>query len=295
MNRKIWTILMIMIGVNIVVLAYVLTKNHVAASSENDEAVATIGNDTISREEWLNQMEEHYGKDTLEEMINNRVIEQLAEKYRINVTDKEVEKEFLTIKAVYNSFYDNDEMTEADWKDQIRHNIQMEELLTKDVVIPEDELKDFYQKNKDLYEYQDSYHLAHIVVKTKKEAEQVVDDLDGGSSFQAVAAERSIDRYTSKYGGDLGFITSKQETIPQEYIEKAEKLTPNEFDPRHVKVDEGYAIIQLKEKLDARTFSYNEVKNQIKRQIAMEQLGDQANVKTLWKEAKVDWFFDGKE
>lgn len=295
MNRKIWTVLIVMIGVNIIVIAYVLTKNHVAASSENNEAVATIGNDSISREEWLNQMEENYGKDTLEEMIDNRVIEQLSEKYGIKVTEKDVDREFLMIKAVYNSFYEDNETTEAEWKDQIRHNILLEELLTKDVVIPDDELEAFYQKNKDFYEFQDSYRLAHIVVKTEKEADEVIDDLEGGSSFQAVAAERSIDRYTSQYGGDLGFVSSKQENIPDEYIEKAARLTPNEFDKKPVKVDRGYAIIQLREKLDAQTFSYQEVKNQIKRQIAMEQLGDRANVKTLWKEAKVNWFFEGKE
>lgn len=295
MNRKIWTILFVMISVNIIVVAYVLTRNHVAASTENGEQVATIGNDTITREEWLNQMEENYGKDTLEEMINNRVIEQLSEKYGIKVSDQEVDREFLMIKAVYNSFYEDSETTETEWKDQIRHNILLEELLTKDVVIPDEELESFYQKNKELYEFQDSYRLAHIVVKTEKEAEEVIADLEGGSSFQAVAAERSIDRYTSQYGGDMGFVSSKQENIPDEYLQRAASLAPNEFDQKPVKVDQGYAIIQLREKLNAQSFSYEDVKNQIKRQIAMEQLGDQANVKTLWKEAEVNWFFEGKE
>ncbi|BBP86528.1 hypothetical protein BsIDN1_01460 [Bacillus safensis] len=41
-----------------------------------------------------------------------------------------------------------------------------------------------------------------------------------------------------------------------------------------------------KKKLNGRSFSYEEVKDQIKRQIAMEDLGEKANVKTLWKEAK---------
>ncbi|MEH7478579.1 peptidylprolyl isomerase, partial [Bacillus altitudinis] len=40
---------------------------------------------------------------------------------------------------------------------------------------------------------------------------------------------------------------------------------------------------------------YEEVKDQIKRQIAMEDLGEKANVKTLWKEAKVTWFYDGEQ
>ena len=50
-----------------------------------------------------------------------------------------------------------------------------------------------------------------------------------------------------------------------------------------------------KEKLPGQAFTYSEVKNQIRRQIAMDQLGDKASVKTLWKDAKVSWFYDDKK
>ncbi|EWH22633.1 peptidyl-prolyl cis-trans isomerase [Bacillus haynesii] len=293
-SRTLWPIILGAIFVNCIVIAYVLTKAQTASSSSAQEVIAHIGKNGITREEWLSEMEERYGKSTLEDMINDRVVTQMAEKNKIKVSDDDIEREFLLIKAVYNSFYEDEDTTEKEWKEQIRHNILLEELLTKDIVISDSELKSFYNKNKDLYKFDDSYRLKHIVVKDKDEAEQVLKELKEGSSFEAAAAEHSTDRYTAPYGGDLGFVNDQHENVPAEYLAKAEELKENQWVDEPIKTSQGYAIIQLKEKLPGQAFTYSEVKSQIRRQIAMDQLGDKASVKTLWKDAKVSWFYDEK-
>lgn len=293
-SRTIWTIIVGVLLVSCIVVAYKLTKSQ-AAATQSQESIATIGDKSVTREDWLKKMEDEYGKSTLEDMINVRVVEQLAKKNKLKVSDSDIEREFLLIKAVNNSFYEDEHTTEKEWKDQIRYNILLEELLTKDIDISEKEMKSFYTKNKELYQFDDSYRIRHIVVKDQEEAKRVLKDLKGGSSFEAVAAERSTDRYTSPYGGDLGFVTEAQDSIPAAYITEARTLKENEWSTEPIKVSKGYAIIQLKEKLNARTFTYDEVKDQIKRQIAMDQLGDKATVKTLWKEADVSWFYDDEE
>ncbi|MCY9035296.1 peptidyl-prolyl cis-trans isomerase, partial [Bacillus inaquosorum] len=265
-----------------------------AGASPSGESIATIGGKSVTREEWLKEMEDQYGKSTLEDMINVRVVEQLAKKNEIKVSKSEIDREFLLIKAVNNSFYEDEHTTEKEWKDQIRYNILLEELLTRDIDISNSEMKSFYNKNKELYQFDDSYRIRHIVVKDEEEAREVLKELEGGSSFEAVAAERSTDRYTSPYGGDLGFVTEASDNIPSAYIEEAKTLNEDEWSEEPIKVSNGYAVIQLKEKLKARTFSYAEVKDQIRRQIAMDQLGDKATVKTLWKEADVSWFYGEK-
>ncbi|MDL5143744.1 peptidyl-prolyl cis-trans isomerase [Bacillus atrophaeus] len=293
-SRTIWTIIVGVLLVSCIVVAYKLTKSQ-AAATQSQESIATIGDKSVTREDWLKKMEDEYGKSTLEDMINVRVVEQLAKKNKLKVSDSDIEREFLLIKAVNNSFYEDEHTTEKEWKDQIRYNILLEELLTKDIDISEKEMKSFYTKNKELYQFDDSYRIRHIVVKDQEEANRVLKDLKGGSSFEAVAAERSTDRYTSPYGGDLGFVTEAQDSIPAAYITEARTLKENEWSTEPIKVSKGYAIIQLKEKLNARTFTYDEVRDQIKRQIAMDQLGDKATVKTLWKEADVSWFYDDEE
>ncbi|MCY7923866.1 peptidyl-prolyl cis-trans isomerase [Bacillus spizizenii] len=292
-SRTIWTIILGALLVCCISVAYTLTKSQ-AGASPSGESIATIGGKSVTREEWLKEMEDRYGKSTLEDMINVRVVEQLAKKNNLKVSKNEIDREFLLIKAVNNSFYEDEHTTEKEWKDQIRYNILLEELLTRDIDISNKELKSFYNKNKELYQFDDSYRIRHIVVKDEEEAREVLKELKGGSSFEAVAAERSTDRYTSPYGGDLGFVTEASDNIPSAYIEEAQTLKEDEWSDEPIKVSNGYAVIQLKEKLKARTFSYDEVKDQIRRQIAMDQLGDKATVKTLWKEADVSWFYGEK-
>ncbi|ADM36132.1 peptidyl-prolyl cis-trans isomerase [Bacillus spizizenii ATCC 6633 = JCM 2499] len=292
-SRTIWTIILGALLVCCISVAYTLTKSQ-AGASPSGESIATIGGKSVTREEWLKEMEDRYGKSTLEDMINVRVVEQLAKKNNLKVSNNEIDREFLLVKAVNNSFYEDEHTTEKEWKDQIRYNILLEELLTRDIDISNKELKSFYNKNKELYQFDDSYRIRHIVVKDEEEAREVLKELKGGSSFEAVAAERSTDRYTSPYGGDLGFVTEASDNIPSAYIEEAQTLKEDEWSDEPIKVSNGYAVIQLKEKLKARTFSYDEVKDQIRRQIAMDQLGDKATVKTLWKEADVSWFYGEK-
>nr|WP_244887391.1 peptidyl-prolyl cis-trans isomerase [Bacillus xiamenensis] len=296
--RVVWTFILVLLMINAVVIAYVLTKSQMSqasSSGKSGEEIASIGKEKVTRQEWLKKMEDRYGKATLEQMINQKVVNQLAKENKLEVSSKEINRELLMLKAVSNNFYEDGHTSEKEWKEQIRYQILLEQLLTRDAVVSEKEAKSFYEKNKDLYQYDDSYRIRHIVVKTKDEAESVLKDLKGGSSFEAVAAERSIDRYTSPYGGDLGFVTEEQESIPALYIQEAQKLQLDEWTKEPIKIKNGYAIIQLKEKLNGRSFSYKEVKDQIKRQIAMEDLGEKANVKTLWKEANVTWFYDGEQ
>ncbi|MCY9178588.1 peptidyl-prolyl cis-trans isomerase [Bacillus inaquosorum] len=292
-SRTIWTVILGALLVCCIAVAYTLTKSQ-AGASPSGESIATIGGKSVTREEWLKEMEDQYGKSTLEDMINVRVVEQLAKKNDLKVSKSEIDREFLLIKAVNNSFYEDEHTTEKEWQDQIRYNILLEELLTRDIDISNSEMKSFYNKNKELYQFDDSYRIRHIVVKDEEEAREVLKELEGGSSFEAVAAERSTDRYTSPYGGDLGFVTEASDNIPSAYIEEAKTLNEDEWSEEPIKVSNGYAVIQLKEKLKARTFSYAEVKDQIRRQIAMDQLGDKATVKTLWKEADVSWFYGEK-
>lgn len=198
-SRTIWTIIWGALLVCCIAVAYTLTKSQ-ASASPSDESIATIGGKSVTREEWLKEMEDEYGKSTLEDMINVRVVEQLAKKNNLKVSKSEIDREFLLIKAVNNSFYEDEHTTEKEWKDQIRYNILLEELLTKDIDISKTEMKSFYNQNKELYQFDDSYRIRHIVVKDEEEAKQVLKELEGGSSFEAVAAERSTDRYTSPYG-----------------------------------------------------------------------------------------------
>jgi foldase protein PrsA len=280
-----------LIMLNCLTVAIFLSKATVAGGAVfNEEAVAMVGKKEILRQDWLNELEARYGKDVLKEMIDQKVIEEMAQKYKVKIADQDVEREFRMLKTTYNSFSKENNKNEKKWREQIRSSLLLEELLTKDVVVSTKELKNYYDKNKTLFNVPAAYHLAHIIVKTKEEAVKAADELAQGSSFPTLAMERSIEEFSANEGGDIGYISEADERYPKQYIETAKELKSGAYS-KPIKVEQGYALLKLEGKISGEKYSFNEAKEQIRRQIALQQMKSSASAATFWDEAEVDWFY----
>jgi len=295
-KKQLVYIVIALILTNCLTIAYFLTelKSEKVMSplthEDTKEVVAKIGNDQITRETWLYEIEQAYGKEVLEALINEKVTEKLKEKYDIKVNPIEVERELRMIKMMYAGTINGEVVNEEEWKKQIENNIVIEEIITKDVAIDEEEMKKYYEDNKVFYDIPDAYHLSHIVVKTLEEAEQVGRELAEGSNYKTLALEWSIDPLTASLGGDIGFIAEGDSQFPEQYIETAQQLKPNEWSGP-VQTNEGYAILLLHEHVEGVTYTYDEMKNQIRRQIALKQLDAPMTIQSFWDEIGVEWFY----
>ncbi|MFS0865636.1 peptidyl-prolyl cis-trans isomerase [Fredinandcohnia sp. 179-A 10B2 NHS] len=302
MNKKIvWAIIVTLMLTNGVTLYFATNKTEEKSieaanplvASEEEEVVATIGEINVTRQQWLNELESRYGKQILEDIIDEEVVRQMAKKHDITISDEVIEREITLIKTMYNSM-DNENIDDESWREQIELSLLLEELLTKDAVISEEEMKRFYEENKDLYQIPKTYHLSHIVVDTKEDAEQVQQELENGSSFTALAMEKSADEFSSNRGGELGYVNHENGFVPDSYLEAAEQLSSNEWS-NPIQVDNGYAVIILHDVIEAVSYSYDEVKDQIKRQIAIDQMNGTITVAPFWDELGVKWFYGKTE
>ncbi|MGJ7913679.1 peptidyl-prolyl cis-trans isomerase [Neobacillus sp. LXY-1] len=291
-KKQLWMVIAGLILLNCLTITFFLTKGSNEESAEN-EAVAKVGKQTITRQDWLHQLEIRYGKDVLKEMIDQKVIKEMAEKYGIRISDQEVEREFRLLQATNQSFNQNNTYNNKKWKEQIRNSLILEELLTKDVNISDKELRAYYEKNKDLFNVPEVYHLSQIIVKTNDEAKKVLKELSQGSSFSATAMESSVDEFSANEGGDIGYISEGDEKYPDQYITAAKQLKKGAV-TKPIKVEQGYAVLKLMSKKSGLKYSYNQVKDEIRRQMALEQLKTSASASTFWKEAGVEWFY-GKD
>jgi foldase protein PrsA len=283
-----------LILVNCLTIAFFLSKTNLAGHTLlKEEAVATIGKKRILRKDWLNELEARYGKDVLKEMVDQKVVEEMAAKYKIKVSGRDVEREFKMLQATTNSFTKQNNKNEKRWKEQIRINLLLEELLTKDVKVSKSELESYYEKNKDLFNVPSAYHVSQIVVATLEEADKAIQELAHGSDFSTLAMERSSDEFSANEGGDIGFISEGDERYPSQYIEIAKELKKDSYS-LPIKVDEGYAILKLEGKITGRKYTFADVKEQIRRQIAIEQMKSPASASTFWDDAGVEWFYENE-
>lgn len=126
--------------------------------------------------------------------------------------------------------------------------------------VSDEDMKKFYEQNKDKFKSGDQIKASHILVKTEKEAKDILAKLKSGGNFEELAKKSSVDSSAAK-GGDLGWF-GKGSMVPA--FEKAALALKEGQISDVVKSDFGYHIIKLTGKRTAGARSFEEVKDQIK-------------------------------
>ena len=142
------------------------------------------------------------------------------------------------------------------------------------IKVSNSELKSYYNKNKQEFKQKKAVHARHILVKTQKEAQDIIKQLKGlhGKALQKKFAElaqaKSIGP-SGRKGGDLGFF-SKGQMVPA-FEKVAFSLKPGTITTTPVKTRFGYHVIYVEGKRDAQVRSFNEVKPYIEQRLKMEK------------------------
>jgi peptidyl-prolyl cis-trans isomerase D len=150
--------------------------------------------------------------------------------------------------------------------------------------VPESQVRQEYQDNLDSYRSPERVKVRHILIKTqgkpkedapklKAKAEDLLKQLQHGANFGELAKKNSEDPGSAEKEGELGWIVRGQ-TVPN-FEKTAFSLKPGELSGV-VETEYGYHIIQVEDKQEARTQSFDDVKGQIlldlKKQAATENL-----------------------
>lgn len=258
---------------------------------DESKIIASVGEDQITHQQWMAEMERQAGKAVLQQMINYKVMEKAAEKYDIVVTDEEIELEIALMLSSDDADSSLRQLGEEELREQIKSQLILEKVLTKDIVIKEKALKKYYEENESLYNIPTTYRTSLIVVDTKSEAESVIKELKGGSDFEVLARERSVDRLSASLGGDIGFVTKNNTAIDSAILKAVQKMKKGDLSNPILLNNGRYAVIQVNDKKEGQSFKFDEVKEHIKRVLAMEQLPTSISPEAFWKEFDVSWFY----
>lgn len=235
--------------------------------SNNNEVVARVNGEVITRNDLYEAMLMQTGQDTLDNLISKKIIEQEAEKQNIQVSDAEVEKEIKEL-ADYYGGQDAFEQTMAsyntsmdDVKKDVVLNVQLEKLMGSKITITDEEIQKYFEANTDSFATPEQVKVSHILVDSEEKAQQVKQQLAAGQDFAELAKKYSTDTASKDLGGDLGMV-SKGEMV--EEFEKAAFALEIDQISEPVKTEFGYHIIKVSEKNAAQPGTLEENKDEIK-------------------------------
>ena len=233
-------------------------------------------------------------------LVQRAQFELKADDLDIDVTDAEVTKRLGEIKKQYfggsekryKEQLKQQGLTEAQVKKDIRAQLIQEELfekVTADVKITDKEIEDYYKKNKAQYGQPESREIRHILVSSKKQADQLYTQLKNGADFAALAKKYSEDASNSAKGGDLDFFP-RGRMVP-EFDAVAFELAPGQISDV-VKTQFGYHIIKVVEKQAGRTVTLEEAKPELERRLRDENRSraTQGFLESLRQRGKIEVF-----
>jgi len=163
---------------------------------------------------------------------------------------------------------------------------------SKKITIAEKDVKNYYNKNKEKFKTPEQLKASHILVKTQKEAKEIIATLlkskNLKDAFTALAKEKSVGPSGVK-GGELGWFT-KQQMVP-EFSNAAEKLRVGTITKTPVKTNYGYHIIYLDGKKASSIVEYSKIKIRLKQELMQQEFAKKVKAKAekLKKNAKIDY------
>lgn len=215
------------------------------ATVNADEVVATYVGGEINKSQIMQELKPQLNLQSGEEVKNfddfPRVEQEKLIKIYVNsiFLKKEVEKSNIMTSKEFLEKLENAKM-----------QLAQQELITNYLKshITDKMVNDEYEKYVGKIKGKQQIDVAHILVKTQKEANDIKNRLNKGEKFAALAKEKSIDEASKAKGGDIGYIVLNQPgQLVEEFEKKAFSLKVNEISAP-VKTEFGWHIITVLDK-----------------------------------------------
>lgn len=128
------------------------------------------------------------------------------------------------------------------------------------ITITTEQVENYYQTNKANYITKGETQVSHIQLSDLDTAKAVLEELKNGKEFATLAKEKSLDSYSAKEGGNLGWV--KSGIFPKLFEDTFNALKVGEISDV-IKVDSFYHIIKVVDRKNETIIPLETVRSQI--------------------------------
>ncbi len=271
-----------------------------------DRIVAVVNNDLITLDDLNNKLRPYLDKiktmgyppdkenqmifkvreDVLNQLIDQKLTDQEIARYKITVSDKEVDNAIERIKKA-NSLTDEgfrqaigkEGFTLEDYRALARENLLRANLVNREikskVVITKEDIKAYYDAHPDQYGFDAKYHLANVIVRSPESASssgsmqlhqkmaEILQALSAGKSVDEVVQAFSDDTFKVQ-GGELG--TFSLTAMDPKIRDAVKDLSPGQYS-KIIETDYGPQIFRLLDKEKTASKSLEEASAEIENKL----------------------------
>ncbi len=199
-------------------------------------------------------------KTILNEMIEEKLIQQEGKKANLKVTPEEIQ-EAMNVEHLDEALAKQNVNKDA-WSERMKQKLLAEKLfdfITKTATPPtEDEMTEIYQKNPELFHQQEQVQVLQIILQDRTQADEALKLITQGTDFSEVV--KKFNAADSNPTGDVGYIP--RGLLPENIEKKVFSLKVGAVSPV-LESDSQYYIVKVLARKEERTLLWEEARQQI--------------------------------
>ncbi|MCK4441626.1 MAG: peptidyl-prolyl cis-trans isomerase [Sulfurovaceae bacterium] len=135
------------------------------------------------------------------------------------------------------------------------------------IKISDQEAREFFNNNKEKFNFPNSIEIANIIVKTKQEAKNIIRELENSSNLEKDFIKLAHEHKQNGYMGWFG-----EGMTPQNLFDASYKAEPKTLIKYPIKTKYGYHVIYLLNKKKAGKVSFEKAKKNIKKLLKQKRI-----------------------
>ena len=241
------------------------------AESELSKKVWDIASDISSVEvSYQDRSDRSIKAAVLSQLIDDLLIDAGAKAEGIKVSEGEISEEIGRLKknfpssAEFHRSIAEQGMTVLDLRKTVSKQLiikKLEEILMGRVVVSDEEIKVFYEKNIEIFIQPKQVRVSNITVQSEDKAKELLSSVRSGTDFGEIAKIYSKDDLSREKGGDMGLISIGD--LPPELEKAAFLLKVGEISDI-IASDDGYHLIKVTDRISGKEATLADSKENIR-------------------------------
>lgn len=282
-------------AIGLACLTVLAACNNEDGATDDTEVIATVNGTSITEAEFVEELKAQGGSNILSNMVQRRVLDEAIE--TVEISEEEIEAELEVFRTEFQTNFGTE--SDEDILEVLKTEYQLEfesmdefvdeyvlpplalkKLGSEGVEVTDENVQTYYDENTDEFI---ELEASHILVEDEAAAQAVLDRLEAGEDFAALAEELSTDPGSAANGGDLGAF--KKGAMVEPFFNAAIALEVGEIS-EPVESQYGYHIIKLNKRTEQ---TFEDVQEEIRDKLVQEQSKTQEQILAeLMEEADIE-------